>query len=56
VERWRDVGKMIELRIRRERFWQHVQIAIAHENDRNAGRARRGTFLLTSSDMQPGRR
>src|SRR5512132_3014579 len=37
---------MIEPRIRRERLWRYAQITIAHENDRNAGRARRGMIVL----------
>ena len=50
VERWRDVGKLIEPRIRRERFRRHAQIAIAHENDRSAGRAGRGMIVLVVAD------
>jgi hypothetical protein len=46
VERGRDIGKLIEPRIRRERFRRHAQITIAHENDHNAGGARRGMIIL----------
>ena len=43
-------GKLIEPRIRRERFRRHTHIAITHENDRSAGRAPRGMIVFVVAD------